>query len=301
MTNFLISALLATIAGSARAQRLESYDVDPKLVSVSGLSSGGFMAGQLGVAYSGIFQTGFGVFAGGPFDCARDQYVQNFPSSLRNQTNSILQVSNCIANAVPSIESSISHMRYWSGKEIDTLDNLQNRKIYLEVGTADPTVGLGPMRKLRDQLAYFSDSTKMSFVTTLGAGHTFPTNFDAPGNAPCKVGSQSPFISNCGYDGAGEALQWMYGPLNARSNGTAAGQLFTFNQTDGFGAPGMAPTGYVYVPSNCQNKSTTCKLHVVLHGCRQDPGRLGTTFISNTGYLNWAGECAILVALYTQV
>lgn len=31
------------------------------------------MAAQLGIAYSDLFKTGFGVFAGGPYDCARDQ------------------------------------------------------------------------------------------------------------------------------------------------------------------------------------------------------------------------------------
>lgn len=199
------------------------------------------------------------------------------------------QVSNCIANAVPSIDSPISHMKYWSGKEIDSLDNLQHRRVYLEVGTADPTVGLSPMQKLKEQLAHFSNAASVSFVTTPGAGHTFPTDFDAPGNAPCKVGSQSPFISNCGYDGAGEVLKWMYGRLNARNDGKLDGELLTFNQTGSFGAPGMAATGYVFVPKTCRDKSASCRLHVVLHGCRQDPSRLGTTFINNTGYLKWAG------------
>lgn len=67
--------LLLGIAMPIGAVALSAYNVDPKSVSVSGLSSGGFMAGQLGIAYSGTFQTGFGVFAGGPFDCARNQPV----------------------------------------------------------------------------------------------------------------------------------------------------------------------------------------------------------------------------------
>lgn len=66
-------AALAVIGASAAT--LGSYNVDPTSVSVSGMSSGGFFSVQLGVAYSSIFQTGFGVFAGGPFDCARNQLV----------------------------------------------------------------------------------------------------------------------------------------------------------------------------------------------------------------------------------
>lgn len=70
--NSLVFIAVANVVGAAT---LPSYNVDPSSVSVSGLSSGGFMAAQLGVAYSGTFQTGFGVFAGGPFDCARNQQV----------------------------------------------------------------------------------------------------------------------------------------------------------------------------------------------------------------------------------
>lgn len=75
MINFTFLVVLAFIAESVLAQALGSYNIDPRHVSVSGISSGGYMAGQLGVAYSGLFTAGFGVFAAGPFDCARDQYV----------------------------------------------------------------------------------------------------------------------------------------------------------------------------------------------------------------------------------
>lgn len=76
----LISAvgLIALGATGALATALNPYNVDPSSVSVSGLSAGGFMSVQLGVAYSDIFKVGFGVFAGGPYDCARNQYVRVF-------------------------------------------------------------------------------------------------------------------------------------------------------------------------------------------------------------------------------
>lgn len=69
--------LAALTLNGAKAAALGAYNVDPNSVSVSGLSSGGFVAVQLGVAYSNTFKTGFGVFAGGPFDCARAQYVSH--------------------------------------------------------------------------------------------------------------------------------------------------------------------------------------------------------------------------------
>lgn len=76
MINPVVAAgLIALGATGAAAAALGAYNVDPSSVSVSGLSSGGYMSVQLGVAYSDLFQVGFGVFAGGPYDCARNQYV----------------------------------------------------------------------------------------------------------------------------------------------------------------------------------------------------------------------------------
>ena len=81
MMNYL-PYLLETFAGvmslTAAQPCLGVYNVDPSSVSISGFSSGGFMTVQLGVAYSDVFNVGFGVFAGGPYDCARNQNVSYF-------------------------------------------------------------------------------------------------------------------------------------------------------------------------------------------------------------------------------
>ena len=193
-------------------------------------------------------------------------------------------------NAVPFITLPTSHMRTWSGREIDPVENLASRHIFLACGTADPTVGLNPMVQLQTQLSNFYDPEKFNFDTIEGAGHTFPTDFDSPSNAPCNVGSQSPFISNCGYDGAGEVLKWMYGALKPRNDGTLTGRLIEFDQAGAFGAEGMADSAFAYVPAACEDGNITCKLHVALHGCRQDPTHIGMSFIENTGYQKWAGE-----------
>jgi hypothetical protein len=77
MSNILtLAGLACLVAHGALAASLGAYNVDPNSVSVSGMSAGGFMAAQLGVAYSSTFKTGFGVFAGGPYDCARNQLVR---------------------------------------------------------------------------------------------------------------------------------------------------------------------------------------------------------------------------------
>jgi poly(3-hydroxybutyrate) depolymerase len=271
---------VASLASSASATALSAYNVDPSSVSVSGLSSGGFMAAQLGVAYSGTFKTGFGVFAGGPFDCARNQ---NYTS--------------CMYNMTPSITTPVANMKSWSGSQIDSTSNLASRKIYMQVGSSDSTVGPNVMAQLKAQLANFDTASNVTYVTTSNAAHTFPTDFSGTGDNACNSAS-SPYISNCSYDGAGAVLQWMYGSLSARNNGTLGGTVVSFDQTGSYGASGMDTTGYLYVPANCAN-GQVCKLHVALHGCLQSYNNIGNKFIMNTGYNKWADTNNIII-LYPQ-
>src|SRR5688500_7176961 len=67
----LAAAVAVLASGTAfAAVNLPKLNVDKSQTSVSGLSSGGFMAVQMHVAYSGTFKKGVGVVAGGPFYCA---------------------------------------------------------------------------------------------------------------------------------------------------------------------------------------------------------------------------------------
>ncbi len=98
---FLSLFCLAPFSG---ATPLAPYNVDPNSVSVSGLSSGGAMAVQLGIAYSDTFKVGFGVFAGLPFDCARNQLVRlvitAFCAYIAHPLNSILCVCTIITRVL---------------------------------------------------------------------------------------------------------------------------------------------------------------------------------------------------------
>ena len=65
--------LVATLARTgALAAELPSFNVDLAQTSVSGLSSGAFMAGQFHVAFSATV-IGAGIVAGGPYGCAEGQ------------------------------------------------------------------------------------------------------------------------------------------------------------------------------------------------------------------------------------
>lgn len=192
-------------------------------------------------------------------------------------------------NNNPSITGPTNNMKSWSGNQIDSVSNLANRKIYMEVGSTDTTVGPNVMKALQSQLANFGSSANTKYVQTSGQSHTFPTDFDSSGNNACGSAT-SPYVSNCQYDGAGAVLQWMYGSLNARNTGTLTGSTVSFDQTGSFGSSGMDTTGYLYVPKACQGGSTVCKLHVSLHGCLQSHSQIGSKYIDNTGYNKWAGK-----------
>jgi poly(3-hydroxybutyrate) depolymerase len=275
------TVVIAALAGSAHAANpLQAYNADPGSTSVSGLSSGGFMAAQLGVAYSNTFKAGFGVFAGGPFDCARNQ---NYTA--------------CMYNATPAISTPVANMKSWSGNQIDTTNNLAGRRIYLWVGSSDTTVGPNVENQLQKELGNFDTASNVSSVVSSGAVHTFPTDFTASGDNSCNS-SVSPYISNCGYDGAGAALKWMYGSLSARNDGALGGTVVAFDQTAFVSAGnGMDTTGYLYVPAACAAGGTTvCKLHVALHGCLQSYSNIQMQFVNNTGYNKWADTNNIIVA-----
>ena len=206
-----------------------------------------------------------------------------------------LQYFSCMFNGHPSVVQSVDNMKAWSGKQIAPVSNLAARKIYMQVGSADSTVGPNVMAQLKAQLANFDDSANTTFVTTSGASHTFPTDFDGAGDSTCGI-SLSPYISNCKYDGAGAVLKWLYGSLNPRNAGTATGTTVSYAQTGSYGAQGLGTTGYLYVPESCTgNSSTVCKLHVAMHGCLQSYGQIGSKFITNTGYTMWADTNDIIV------
>jgi len=273
------ACVLFASGASFAAAALPALNVDTSQTTVSGLSSGGFMANQLGYAYSSTFK-GVGVFAGGPYMCAGHS---NYTACMYNATIS--------AGMLSTMQADINN---WSGTAIDDKANVAGQKIYLFVGNSDYTVGPNPMNGVQTQ--YTNNgvaAANLDYIKRDSTAHTFPTDFDSSGNNACSS-SASPYISNCGYDGAKAAFTKFYGALNARNNAPAAGNYIEFDQTAFTSNAGMASTGWVYVPASCAG-GTVCKLHVALHGCVQNYATIGDKFIKNTGYTRWADTNNIIV------
>lgn len=277
----IATATAALSSGAAFAAiNLPAYNVDTSQTTVSGLSSGGFMANQLGIAYSSLFK-GVGVFAAGPYMCAG---LNNYTACMYNASISSTQLTN-MQNSLNS---------YSTSGAIDNKSNIANQKVYLFIGTSDTTVGQNPVTALKTQYTNNGvTAANMEHVVRSGASHTFPTDFDSTGNNGCGSAA-SPYISNCSYDGAKAVLQKFYGTLNPRNNAPAAGNYIEFNQSEFVSNPGMAATGWAYVPANCASGSQ-CKVHVALHGCQQSTDKIGDKFVKNTGYSRWADTNSIIV------
>ena len=265
------------------AVNLPALNIDPNQTTVSGLSSGGFMAVQLHVAYSVTFKKGAGVVAGGPFYCAE--------GSVTNATG------RCMASpaGIPTSTLVNTTDSWASAGTVDPVANLQNSKVYLFSGTLDSVVKPGVMDALKTYYASFVPAANTVFKKDIAAEHALVT--DDYGNACSTKGS--PYINNCNFDLAGAMLAHLYGPLNARNNATLpSGNFVEFNQSQFITNHGMAATGWAYIPQACSS-GTQCRLHVALHGCQQNVSTVQQQWVRNTGYNRWA-DTNNMVVLYPQ-
>jgi poly(3-hydroxybutyrate) depolymerase len=269
---------------------LPAYGADSRQTSVSGLSSGAFMAVQLQVAYSRSI-IGAGAIAGGPYYCAANKVL--FAGICMGQVPFFPPNPSLMVNAARSFAR--------SGR-IDPLSNLRTRRIYVFSGTDDTIVR---QQAVDATVSFFRQvgvkDANLKYVNKMPAGHAVIT--PSYGN-DCSANT-APYISHCdvgseGYDQAGEILEHIYGPLKPRV-ATVTGKIVRFNQREfAAAATGMAELGYLYVPRNCTGTGARCRIHVAIHGCMQAAESVDSQFYRHTGYNNWADGNDILV-LYPQV
>ena len=280
----VIAASAALLSGAAfAAVNLPALNIDKTQTTVSGLSSGGFMAVQLHVAYSATFKKGAGVVAGGPFYCAE--------GSVMNATG------RCMASpaGIPT-STLVSTTNNWASQGlIDPVSNLQSSKVYMFSGTLDDVVKPGVMDALKTYYNSFVPAANVVYKKDIAAQHAMVT--DDYGSACSFKGA--PYINDCNFDLAGAILQQLYGTLNPRNaNVLPSANFVQFNQSQFITGHGMATTGWAYVPQACSG-GTQCKVHVVLHGCKQNESDVQQQYVKNTGYNRWA-DTNNIVMLYPQ-
>lgn len=281
--HFLMMVLLpyTGFSASPTGEKLGSYKIDSAGITVSGLSSGAFMAVQLQVIHSKIF-SGLASIAGGIFGCA-EGHAKLAQTKCMNHPEGI-QSSTFVEKAKDLAKAGL----------IDPLDNLSTQKVFIYTGTKDKVVAPAAADKLTEFYQTWVDPKNITTERLIPSGHGFPTV--ANGNA-CDV-SVIPWISKCNYDGAGEILKSLYGSLRPRGAFIPT-NLHLFSQKEfADSKSSIYSTGWIYVPSACA-AGETCRLHVALHGCQMNPDWIQDRFEKQAGYNEWAESNQIII-LYPQ-
>jgi poly(3-hydroxybutyrate) depolymerase len=274
-----IAALPAPAPGT-----LTRHDISASYVS--GVSSGGYMATQLHVAYSGTFE-GAGIFAAGPYGCAKGDLTTALTACSGNSA----------ADNLAGLEQTAAD-RSAQGR-VDPIGALSGQKVWVYHGGNDTTV----QRSVTDDLAgfYTHFGAAVTYDHTSQAGHSWVSPL---GPNPC-TSSYTPYINNCGDDPEGRMLTTLLGSVTAPAS-SPAGTLTSFPQktyVPGGKDPAsisMGQTGFAYVPPGCSG-GARCVLMVALHGCLQsyDNAAVGDKFLADAG-LNEYADTNHMIVLYPQ-
>lgn len=323
---WLLGALMCLWAGAAIAQpaRLQAVPgLGQDGVTVSGLSSGAFFAHQLHIAFSRVID-GAGLIAGGPYGCAEPP-DEPWWLAIHPYGRTITALSVCTSIArgavdswsgwmgappeTPDVEKSITVTDVARARAaIDDPANLSDDRVWLFSGTRDTVV---PPAVATVLAAYYRRvgvaGERLVVVDNVAAGHGFPVDEFVGESRFRKLTCAErapPFIVDCDRDAAGELLRHLLPdgftetPAEPRRE-----RLIGFDQREFFDpdntSASLADIGYVYVPAACDSAAAGCRLHVALHGCRQNAEAVDDDFVWDAGYNRWA-EANRIVVLYPQ-
>lgn len=288
---------------SSSSRPLPALGAKTDETSVSGISSGAYMAGQFQMAHAKRV-TGAAIIAGGPYGCSESIFANTMPGAGTAILNLSKAVNGCMLDLLgiwgvsdPEELARKAEERAQKG-EIDPIADVVRDRVYLFTGTSDHTVAPSIVKHAA---AFYEKlgvpASNIELVSDLPAGHAFVT--DDEGSA-CGV-SGEPYVVNCNYDQAGALLKHIYGDLQPRA-ATLTGDFIDFDQRPFFtggDSDGLAETGVVYVPKACK-ETPGCRVHIAFHGCAQNREAVGDTFIKESGFARWADTNRFIV-LFPQI
>ena len=212
---------LAIARSAAAAPTLEEVakgvNVDASQISVSGISSGGFMAHQFHVAHSDHIM-GAGIVAGGPYYCAHGSIAGAVTECMNYETFACGQFSLPLEwcqplSKYPKEQEDIKRVAQASLAEakkqsadgnIDKLSHLKKAKIYLFSGTVDAVVPEGVMAAVR---RFYLDAgvkqANIGYNSRFPAPHTMVRDGFKPGGdvvggcEPRPPDGKNSFIDDC--------------------------------------------------------------------------------------------------------
>jgi poly(3-hydroxybutyrate) depolymerase len=271
-------SILILVSAVAQAEDAPNPAIDPGRVTVSGISSGAHMATQLHIAYSDLF-SGAALLSGGPYNCAGNSLMTAMQRCMTSG-----EAPGPVADLAAGIREAAAR-----GDVADPA-NLADDRVWLFRGQQDSKIS-GPVHwAAADLYAEFMAADRIRRVDDIDAEHVFPAS--GRGNSCQEV--VAPYVGDCGYDGAGELLGYLYPGLQAPAS--AVTTKLAEVTLPGAGDADLLETAYLFVPPSCEDPAAPCALHLVLHGCAQSAETVGTDFIELSGYLPWAEANGIVLA-----
>lgn len=265
-------------AEQAPADKRPGFNLDGARITVSGISSGAYMAGQLHVAHSALID-GAALLAGGPYYCAEGSIQK--------------ALGPCIKGGDTGLDGLVAYAVAAAGAgRVDALGNLGDDVVWLFHGKKDVVVNHDAVVAAKEFYERVAPGASVTLVDDIDVIHGMPT---LDKGVACDE-LASPFLNACGYDAAGELLNALYPGLADKVE--ANGKLIEVQQPGGDSAE-MLEKAYLYVPASCSD-GQACGLHIAFHGCKQSSEMVGDTFARDAGYNEWA-ESNHLLVLYPQV
>lgn len=287
----LMGALIMLGSSAAYAETpapLPELSADSDQASVLGVSSGGYMAAQLAVAWPERF-SGVGVLAAGPWSCAQGALS--------------LALNQCMTTrrGLPSLDDLDARRERYAAQElVGSQEALSQLRAYIWHGAEDSVVTpeLGSLLAEQWEAWLASPEEQLRWVKSEDTGHGWPVRLpqeaaiDPQALGGCRQGGGSHVLA-CNEDVASEMLSWLY---PERPSSPSSGELVAFDQSE-FAVKGLADTGYVFIPEACE--AGGCPVSVALHGCQMSVDAIGDTFVRHSGLNHWAEEYRQVV-LYPQ-
>lgn len=306
--NFTTHTLASKNTG-IKLNKLDSLQKSKSYITISGLSSGGYFANQFHIAHSSIIN-GTAIFTAGPYYCAKSSIEMAKSICMKGLNNG------------PKTYELIELTNDWSKLSyIDNTNNLINDIVYLYHGSLDSIINPIVSESLQ---SYYNAFVKLN---NIAVNYNFPSEHCIPTlsyGSSCEILS-SPYIGNCNYDGAGNALNFLYKNKLFNNSLIKSNQITTnlhkFDQT--IFIPQLKPNhflsamnsisnfGYIYIPTNCENNffsesknsmsnNIVCDLHISFHGCLQNLELISNDYAINSGFNNYAEKNNIVI-LYPYV
>ena len=204
----LVALLVAqpALPAAAASDKLPALGAPIGATSVSGLSSGAYMAGQIQLAHAKDV-VGAGLVAGGPFACAESaagRLVPYWPTAMVQNAQKALHGCMLVDWGTPDpVELADRAKELASAGEIDSLADLAADKIYLYSGNEDRTV-MRPVVEAAKALYRELGVPEKNIALVEGeGGHGFLT--EAAGEA-CAL-TDKPYVNDCDYDQAKAILR----------------------------------------------------------------------------------------------